>query len=374
MKTSHFKSWLLSLVFLSTQLVTLTGAGLDFELKKAYSKEFTADKATLLELSNSYGKIDVKTWDKSAVKIDVTVIIKASTKSKAEEKMEQISINLAKNGNKIIGVTEIGDKEKSWWSGWTDFGNNTKMEINYEIYMPAGMASIIENKYGNIYLPDLKGKTSINLKYGNLQARDIGNDLLMDISYGKATVGIVKNLSGTLAYSDYRGTAAAVVTLTTKYSKVYLDNASTLTVSSKYDGYKLGSVGTITLTGAYDDIQIQSVNTATINTKYTGVDISSLNNTMTADISYGSMKIENLKTTVKNITVNTSYAPVKIYGTIPAKIDISGKYFDADLGSDFISRHNVKDGSTKEIKGFKISEKASAEIKIKTSYGDVIIR
>ena len=43
MKTSHFKSWLLSLVFLSTQLVTLTGAGLDFELKKAYSKEFTAD-------------------------------------------------------------------------------------------------------------------------------------------------------------------------------------------------------------------------------------------------------------------------------------------------------------------------------------------
>jgi hypothetical protein len=34
----------------------------------------------------------------------------------------------------------------------------------------------------------------------------------------------------------------------------------------------------------------------------------------------------------------------------------------------------VKDGSTKEIKGFKISEKASAEIKIKTSYGDVIIR
>lgn len=374
MKISHFKSLLITFVFIAIQFTTLTGKSLDFELKKNFMKEFTSDRSTVLELSNRYGKIDIKTWDKSSVKIDVTVIIKASSKSKAEDKMEQISINLAKNGSNIVGVTEIGNKEKSWWSGWTDFGNNTKMEINYEVFMPSDMTSIIENKYGNVYLPELKGKTSINLKYGNLQARDISNDLLMDISYGKATVGIVKNLSGTLSYSDYRGTAAGVVILTTKYSKVNLDNVSTLTASSKYDGYKLGSAGTVTLTGSYDDVQIQSVNTATLTTKYTGIDIASLSNTLTAEIGYGSLKIENLKTTLKNITVNSSYAPIKIYGTVPAKVDISGKYFDADLGSDFISKSNVKDGSSKTIKGFKISEKASAEIKIKTSYGDVTIR
>lgn len=374
MKISHFKSLLITFVFIAIQFTTLTGKSLDFELKKNFMKEFTSDRSTVLELSNRYGKIDIKTWDKSSVKIDVTVIIKASSKSKAEDKMEQISINLAKNGSNIVGVTEIGNKEKSWWSGWTDFGNNTKMEINYEVFMPSDMTSIIENKYGNVYLPELKGKTSINLKYGNLQARDISNDLLMDISYGKATVGIVKNLSGTLSYSDYRGTAAGVVILTTKYSKVHLDNVSTLTASSKYDGYKLGSAGTVTLTGSYDDVQIQSVNTATLTTKYTGIDIASLSNTLSAEIGYGSLKIENLKTTLKNITVNSSYAPIKIYGTVPAKVDISGKYFDADLGSDFISKSNVKDGSSKTIKGFKISEKASAEIKIKTSYGDVIIR
>lgn len=374
MKISHFKSLLITFVFIAIHFTTLTGKSLDFELKKNFMKEFTSDKSTVLELSNRYGKIDIKTWEKSSVKIDVTVIIKASSKSKAEDKMEQISINLAKNGSNIVGVTEIGNKEKSWWSGWTDFGNNTKMEINYEVFMPSDMTSIIENKYGNVYLPELKGKTSINLKYGNLQARDISNDLLMDISYGKATVGIVKNLSGTLSYSDYRGTAAGVVILTTKYSKVNLDNVSTLTASSKYDGYKLGSAGTVTLTGSYDDVQIQSVNTATLTTKYTGIDIASLSNTLTAEIGYGSLKIENLKTTLKNITVNSSYAPIKIYGTVPAKVDISGKYFDADLGSDFISKSNVKDGSSKTIKGFKISEKASAEIKIKTSYGDVTIR
>jgi hypothetical protein len=185
MKISHFKSLLITFVFIAIHFTTLTGKSLDFELKKNFMKEFTSDKSTVLELSNRYGKIDIKTWEKSSVKIDVTVIIKASSKSKAEDKMEQISINLAKNGSNIVGVTEIGNKEKSWWSGWTDFGNNTKMEINYEVFMPSDMTSIIENKYGNVYLPELKGKTSINLKYGNLQARDISNDLLMDISYGK---------------------------------------------------------------------------------------------------------------------------------------------------------------------------------------------
>lgn len=373
MKISLFKSIFLNLIFFVLGN-TLWGASLDFELKKAYSKEFGADKSTLLEISNRYGKIEIKTWDKAAVKIDVNVIVKASSKSKAEEKMEQIKVTLSKNGNNVTGITEIGNKEKSWWSGWTDFGNNAKMEINYDIYMPADLTSIIENKYGNINLPDLKGKTTINLKYGSLQARDISNDMLLDLGYGKATAGIVKNLSGTLSYSDYRGTAAGVVILTTKYSKVHLDNVSTLTASSKYDGYKLGSAGTVTFTGSYDDLQIQSVNTATINSKYTGIDIASLNNTLTSDISYGSLKIENLKTTFKNITVNTSYAPVKIYGSVPAKVEISGKYFDADLGSDFISKSNIKDGSSKNIKGYKTSEKTSASIKISTSYGDVIIR
>lgn len=373
MKTFHSKTLMLFMLALGFYSLAAS-ANTDYELKKNYSKEFTSDKNTVVELSNRYGKVDIKTWDKASVKIDAVVIVKAGTKGKAEDKMEEIAVKMEKNGNNVVAVTEIGSQNKSWWSGWMNFGNNVKIEINYEVYMPADLHSIIENKYGNIYLPDLKGKTSINLKYGNLQARDITNDLLLDLSYGKATVGIVKNLSGTLSYSDYRGTAAGVVILTTKYSKVNLDNVSALTSTSKYDSYKVGTAGTVTLTGSYDDIQIGSVNTVTLSTKYTGIDISSLSSSLTADIGYGSLKIENLKTTFKNISVNTSYAPVKIYGSVPSKVEINGKYFDADLGSDFISKHNVRDGSSKEIKGFKISEKTTSAINIKTSYGDVIIR
>ena len=51
---------------------------LDYELKKSYSKEFPVTHNSTVELSNKYGKIDIKTWNKPSVKVDVMVIVKAS--------------------------------------------------------------------------------------------------------------------------------------------------------------------------------------------------------------------------------------------------------------------------------------------------------
>jgi len=373
MKSSLFKAGVLAIALVTSLGVQSKAEG-DIELKKNYTKEFSTESNSILEISNRYGKVEVKTWDRSAVKIDVVVIVKANSKSKADDKLSEIKIKLEKNGSSIIGVTDLNDSNTSWWKGWFSFGDDISFEINYNVFMPATLPSIIENKYGNIYLPDLKSKTSINLKYGNLEAGNIDNDLLMDLSYGKATAGNVKNFSGTISYSDYRCTSAGVVILTSKYSKVYLDNVTTLTSSSKYDTYKIGKAGSFTLTGGYDDIQITSVSSANLQVKYTGVDISSLSSTLTSDISYGSLKIENLKTTFKSININTTYAPIKIYGSVPSKVDVSGKYFSADLGSDFITKNKEVQGNSKDIKGFKMSENTSSTISITSKYGDVIIR
>jgi hypothetical protein len=353
----------------------VAGVELDHELKKFYSKEFAVDKNTLMELSNKYGKIDIKTWNKPAIKIDVSVIIKANNKSNAEDKMREISILMEKKGNNVVVVTDFLASNQSWWSSWWNSTGNIKIEINYDVFMPVDQTSIIENKYGNIYLPDVNAKTSINLQYGTLQAQNINGDLLMDLSYGKATMGSVKNLSATIAYSDLRCTSSGTTTiLTTKYSKVYIDDAKTLTANSKYDNYKIGTANVVTMTGSYDDIELGSISTGTFTLKYSGMEISSLSNAITTDISYGSMTIQNLKTSFKKMIVNTSYAPIKVFGTVPCKIDVSGKYFDAQLGADFISQHKVSEGNSKVLKGYKGSDRTGASITITSKYGDVVIR
>jgi hypothetical protein len=375
-KTSPFNILIFAIlwVFTNPLIAHEKMYGLDHELKKFYTKEYSVNNGDNVSINNRYGKIDVKTWAKQSVKIEVHVIVKASSKSKAEEKHEEIKIYMDKTGDKVSGRTEIESSNQSWWSSWWINDTNVKLEINYTVFMPENLDSFLENKYGNIYLPDLKANSNIVLKYGNLQANNIWGDCIMELGYGKATFGTLRNLTATIAYSDITCTSADAMVITSKYSKLQADQLKKLIATSKYDTYKIRASEQLTLTGAYDDIEIGSVYNATVTLKYTGLDIDNLGGSMTANLSYGSMTIQALKNSFKKMVVSSSYAPIKIYGSVPAKIDISGKYFDANLGSDFIATKRDVDGSSKFIQGHKGSDRANASITINTSYGDVMIK
>lgn len=369
------KFFLLLGIFALTEPMFASTNGLEYELKKLHSKEFPIDQNGMVELNNRYGKIEIKTWNRPSVKVDVTVIVDANNKGNAESKMKEIMISIEKSGANVVASTEIQSSNQSWWSSWWNAGDNIKIEINYDVYMPESQRSVIENKYGNIYLPDLKAKTIVNLKYGNLQAQSIEGDLVMDLAYGKATISNVKNLTSNISYSDVRCTSVSNnAIITTKYSKVFIDDSKTITSTSKYDNYKIGTVNTITMTGAYNDLNFGTVGSGTFTIKYTGLEIGSLGTSVTADVSYGSMTVHNLKTNFKKMIVNTSYAPVKVYGTVPCKIDVSGKYFDANLGSDFVSNSKIVEGNSKAIQGYKGSDRTNASILVTSKYGDVVIK
>jgi hypothetical protein len=375
-KTSPFNILMIAILWVFTNPLVAHEKmyGLDHELKKYYTKEYAVSEGDKVSINNRYGKIEVKTWAKQSVKIEVHVIVKASSKSKAEEKHDEIKIYMDKTGNKVSGRTEIESSNQSWWTSWWNNDNNVKLEINYTVFMPDNIDSFLENKYGNIYLPDLKTKANIVLKYGNLQASNILGDCIMELGYGKATFGTLKNLTATISYSDITCTSADAMVITSKYSKVHADQLKKLISTSKYDTYKVRTLEQLTMTGSYDDIEIGSVNNATVTLKYTGVDIDNIGGSMTADLSYGSMTIQALKNSFKKLVLSLSYAPVKIYASVPAKIDISGKYFDANLGSDFTATKRDVEGSSKFIQGYKGSDRTGASITITTSYGDVMIK
>ena len=344
------------------------------ELNKRVTKEFASNISTTLDVSNVYGKVTLKTWDKSSVHIDALVTVKANSKSVAQDKLDEISIILKQSGNSISALTEIESTNSSWWSSWWNGSSNVNIEISYTIQLPENLRINLENKYGNIYLPDYKGKTSIILKYGNLEGKNIENDLMLDLSYGKATMGSVNNIVGDIAYSDYRGVHSNSVKITSKYSKVLLDDIKSMTATSKYDQYKLGEVGVLTMTGAYDDLEVSSLSSGTVNVKYSGVEILSLSNSLNVDISYGSLVVSNLKTSFKNMNINTSYAPIKLHGMVAAKVVVDGKYCDVNTGADFIQKTRSSQGSSISLIGYKISERTNAQINITSKYGDVMMK
>jgi len=349
--------------------------GFNHELVKKISKEFSTSKNSTLSINNRYGKVELITWDKASVKIDVEIIVKAKNKSNAEDRMNDIYIDVSQSGSSIKGITSIESRNTSWWSSWWESSDkNTEIEINYTVRTPSNITFDLSNKYGNIYLPNLTGKTSINLKYGNLEGKDISNDVQLYVSYGKATMGSMTQLQSNLAYSSLRCFNVGQCVITSKYSKIHMDDVENLTSNSKYDGYKLGYVNTLKMEGSYNDFKVTTVQNAELTLKYTGIYIENQGNKLNVNLSYGSLTVDNLLPEFRSMNVSSRYGPIKINSFVPTKVNLSGTYCSVKTGANFINSSRAESGNSIQVVGHKIKSSAQAIITITSSYGDIILK
>jgi hypothetical protein len=86
---------------------------------KEYTESFNVAKGITLSSDTKYSDVELLSWDKDVVDIVAEVAVDASSKSRAEEKLEKIHINIGKSGNTIHLETEFDD-------GWSRI---TKVEI-----------------------------------------------------------------------------------------------------------------------------------------------------------------------------------------------------------------------------------------------------
>lgn len=227
---------------------------------KTYSKSYTVDAGTRLDINNRYGKVTVNTWSKNEFKVDVQIQVTADKANDTKKFIDRISINDSKQGQTVSFKTNI-DSQSDLFGSKT---SSRKIEINYVIYMPAQNALSITNKYGNVELPDLEGKLVINCAYGDLQAKSLtnpGNQIKvsygdariaslkatdLDISYGSLVLGSVDKLNADVKYSSAKiGRISTSGILNVKYGTgVQIsnldENMKNLSVNSKYSNIKLG--------------------------------------------------------------------------------------------------------------------------------------
>ncbi|GGH22013.1 hypothetical protein [Mucilaginibacter phyllosphaerae] len=185
------------------------------EKVKNYSKSYSVDANDVLQISNSFGKIVVNTWAKNEFKVDVQMKFSADDEDYVNNMINGSSIIDSKVGSVVSFKTNLAHNN--------GINGNNNMEINYAVYMPAGNAVNISNKFGNVYLPDFKGKTTINLSFGNLLAHALSNadnDIQirytqegtsqiatlnggrLKISYGKLNAGVVSGVNAAFSFSD----------------------------------------------------------------------------------------------------------------------------------------------------------------------------
>jgi hypothetical protein len=356
MKRSIYKSG--TILFISLILVNLTLKA--EEVTKTFHKEYAADAKTTLEIINKYGDIDIQSWDKNQVVIDVKVSIELPNREKAEKLLGYIDVQFSEGDKYLSAKTVIDDKFS--FTGWG--GDSRKFSIDYTIKMPAETALTLSNKYGDTEFNDLKGLLNLDIKYGNLTA-------------GKMLRGNIKPLNRlNLSYGKGDIEEAGWLDLTVRYVNSFnIDKSQALLLDSKYSKLSLGTTSSLVGESKYDNLKIESINNLVLNNGYTETRIGSLSKKLTYEGSYGSFTVENVPAGFESLEVDTRYMGVRLGIEESASYKLEGKVSYGGLKyneDNFKNEKRIIENNSTEISGIVGREESpKSTVSISASYGTV---
>jgi len=172
----------------------------EFVKTKAVNKSYNVSSSDKLNIKNSFGSVEVKTWNRNEIKVDVAIEVSANTDALAQKMIDRISVIDGKSGNEISFKTDMKDTHNS------KDKNNSKnekstMSINYTISMPANNALTVKNEFGATTIPDMNGEVDLTSKFGSLTTGNLANIKSINVEFGKANLANITSAPVTIKFS-----------------------------------------------------------------------------------------------------------------------------------------------------------------------------
>lgn len=343
------------------------------EFTKTIKKEFDISQDGTTSITNKYGNVDIKTWDRNRVKIDVRIIVKANSEKTAQEVFDRVDINFSNGSSFVKAETEIESKSSKWW-GW----NNSKSDyaIHYEVHLPASNNLELRNKYGDVYAARMKGKINLGIKYGNFKLDGADADATIDLAYGNGSLMKARNVSVEIGYGKLKMEEVEDVDIDSKYSTLTVEKASNIKSYSKYDTYKIGSVGAFRNEGKYDNIDIEQANNIVITSKYTDFYVEDLERSLELDFEFGGAAVQTLSRGFNLVQLNGKYTDFKLGLESGAAYSIkaTADYAGIRYPSGMTVTYEKEKGSYHEVEGHSGQQGTESVIKAKLNYGALKVK
>lgn len=378
MKTYQFKLLnLFLLIALTTNLFAATGTG---EYVKDINRSFALSLDGQLELANKYGRINIRTWEKEEVKIDVKIVVQARSESEANEVFDRIKINFYTSGDLVKAYTEIGtNNSKGGWWDWITSGGGSEtnnFKIYYEVTMPYQADVTTEARYCDVRATDLSGDTKWDVKYGDLITGHLKNRADVIIGYGS---GEIAKISGEakldISYSELEVKEAATVTLRARYSDIDLEKAQNVDVDARYSDLKLGNLKEVRIDAGYGDVDIESATIVRANSNYTSYEIGRVTTEVDIDTDYGNLEIGPMAAGFRLVRIRGGYSSVdlRIEKAAGYSVNLTSTYAGIEYPGSLNLSRKEKDGNTNTIVGKKTGT-GDGRVEISSRYGGVDVR
>ncbi len=348
---------------------TFQAYGQIYERVRYETKSFKVYDNTSLEISNKYGNIHLFNWDKDSVQIDIDVKIKVNKEAKADKIFEFIDFEFTDSKFYIIARTTFGQNQGSFWAEISDLANtvfsgNNKAQIDYNIYLPSNIDVRLEDKFGNIYCTDHKGKMTVSLSNGDFKANKLSGEINLDMSFGNIWINHIEN-------GKVKGS----------YLEMDLGSAVELFVESKSSTYNIEKIGMLNVQSRRDKFYIDEISSISGKTSFSYLTIKGFSKYLKLATDYGEIKVKGVSPDFKMVELESKYTDIIIQLSSQINCAVDVKYTEA-TGVKFpvsFNGNTVTEGEKKETRitssGFLgKKEDAKGKINISIESGNVSIQ
>ncbi|WP_199117304.1 hypothetical protein [Pedobacter sp. ASV28] len=371
---------------------------------KTFSRSFNIGRDDKINISNIYGSIIFKTWDKNEVKVDADIKAYASTDEEAQKLIDNVSISSSKNADEAIFKTSMQEPQGNWGSGSRN-GKRWRREVKVymTVYLPSNVALTASQQYGNIEMGDFSGPTALKVQYGKLTTGNLNNVNnfisaqyasvdMKDINkatikqqYGSGlSISSIGDLSLNAQYAVVRiGTIKRSANIKQQYgSGLSIESVDNLELNAQYASVKLGTVkGDANIKIQYGSgLSIEQVGNLSLTSQYTGVRIGRITGILTANAQYGSrLSLEKIEASSKMININAEYITVMLDfapnygGSLNVDTHYSGFKYGENINAKKMGDDDRGSSSSKEYSGT-IGRGGPSNVKISAKYGSVTFK
>lgn len=360
MRTLLFKYICVTFLLLPfVALATVGGGGMKgkYTKEKTIKKEFNVNADALLKVKNSYGNLNLTSWDQNEVMIEVHIKTNGNNEEKVQQRLQEIDVDFENTSSMVSAITRFGNRDNNWGWKWGK-RNNVSVQVNYTIKLPIKNSVNLSNDYGNIYLDRVDGHAKINCDYGKMEIGELrgrNNELRFDYT-SKSTFGYVNSAEIIADYSGFTVEKAGDLTVKADYTNAVVNEMGNLDYSSDYGSMEVGNVKNVKGVGDYIGIKLGEV--------HGNVDVTS---------DYGSLKIGKMAADAGNINVKSDYTGIKIgyADDYNFNFEITTEYAGVSGKDDFEINISKEKSSERYYKGYRGSANSGNNVSINSEYGGV---
>lgn len=325
--------------------------------EKTIKKEFNVNSDALFKVKNSYGNLNITSWNEDRVVIEVHIKTNGNNEEKVQDRLNEIDVSFENNASMVSARTLFGDRDRNWGWKWGK-RNNVSVQVNYTIKIPVKNSVHLSNDYGNIYLDRVDGHAKINCDYGKIDVGELrgrNNELRFDYT-SRSTF-------------DYINSGEIIA----DYSGFTVEKAGDLNVRADYTNAVIKEMGNLDYSSDYGSIQVDNLNNINGNGDYIGVKLGTVHGNVSITSDYGSLKISEMAPDAGDMNIKTDYTGVKI-GYNPGyhfDFEISTEYAGVSGKDAFEINISKEKSSEKYYKGYYGKENSGNTVYINSEYGGV---